>query len=463
MCSSFLENDIDSLKLNVNVKEELKSLQVSVRFVNHNKQEKVEALYKFRDHYFENHSLEEASNKNTDLQKVLDDTLVLLNKYQDLMVHNYRAQFYYLKGRALNVMPHYSREAEEFLSKSVKLDPKLVEAWNELGECYWKNDNIKEAENCFTGALNYCRNKVSLRNLSMTSRQKQLSDPEQKRKMVEHGLELAKEAVQLDPNDGLSWIVLGNAHLSSFFGLSQSPKTLRMCLTAYVRGESDVAAKSNPDLHYNKAIALKYQEEFELALKSFNLASSYEPGWDPPNIKIKQLEKYLQQISEFVKSSGKMKAKKLQQLTQSIDKKQLGPYDGGSYTSPDGKETVKLDYVAFEELQSGLNEEKVILGKVVCSVYNEDGVPFTFCLVSKLGTCIAVTVFNIAESRGVIIGDSVAIPEPFVTDVNFKYNNKEFKFRLVRVETPRVMVVNGKKLGKDTQACVQMSIFKKFT
>lgn len=48
-------------------------------------------------------------------------------------------------------------------------------------------------------------------------------------------------------------------------------------------------------------------------------------------------------------------------------------------------------------------------------------------MVNKLGTCVAVTVFNIAESRGVIIGDAVAIPEPFVTDVHFKYNDKVCK------------------------------------
>lgn len=45
----------------------------------------------------------------------------------------------------------------------------------------------------------------------------------------------------------------------------------------------------------------------------------------------------------------------------------------------------------------------------------------TFCLVDKQGTCVAVTVFNLAEGKGVIIGDSVAIPEPFVTDIDFTY------------------------------------------
>lgn len=77
-------------------------------------------------------------------------------------MHGNRAKYYYLKGRALNVLPNYSKEAEELLSKAVKLDPKLVEAWNELGECYWKNDNLKEAENCFAGALNYVPTQIIL-------------------------------------------------------------------------------------------------------------------------------------------------------------------------------------------------------------------------------------------------------------------------------------------------------------
>lgn len=63
------------------------------------------------------------------------------------------AGYCYLKGRALNIMPSYNKEAEELLSKAIKLDPKLVDAWNELGSCYWKNDKISEAINCFKGAL----------------------------------------------------------------------------------------------------------------------------------------------------------------------------------------------------------------------------------------------------------------------------------------------------------------------
>lgn len=72
----------------------------------------------------------------------------------------------------------------------------------------------------------------------MLARQEQASNKEQKIKSIEEGVTLAKEAVQLDPQDGLSWAVLGNAHLSSFFVISQNPKTLKQCISAYTQAVS---------------------------------------------------------------------------------------------------------------------------------------------------------------------------------------------------------------------------------
>lgn len=135
-------------------------------------QEQVEELYKFRDRYFENHNLEDAINRNSDTKIRLDVVLAQFKQYEGSSMYiNYRddikcnilesevksncAKYYYLKGRALNVVPSYSKEAEDLLSKAIKLDPKLVEAWNELGESYWKNNKITEAINCFNGALKH--------------------------------------------------------------------------------------------------------------------------------------------------------------------------------------------------------------------------------------------------------------------------------------------------------------------
>lgn len=69
----------------------------------------------------------------------------------------------------------------------------------------------------------------------MVARQEKVFSKDDKIKNIELGVSLAKEAVQLDPNDGLSWAILGNAHLSSFFVISQNPNTLKKCMSAYTQ------------------------------------------------------------------------------------------------------------------------------------------------------------------------------------------------------------------------------------
>ena len=69
-----------------------------------------------------------------------------------------------------------------------------------------------------------------------------------------------------------------------------------------------------------------------------------------------------------------MKGKRLQTLSQSPRESALGPYAGGSYTSHSGK-SVKLDRCYFSELHDEVNSEKVVMGKVVCTVPSEDPVP----------------------------------------------------------------------------------------
>lgn len=422
--------------------------------------EKVKSLYLYRDHYFEKHSLESAKHKQSDIENELKNALNVFDDLKESGCKANRAMYYYLKGRALNVTPSYNIQAEEVLSKAVKLDPKLVEAWNELGECYWKKDDIEGARNCFAGALKHQKNKISLRNLSMVLRQIKAKSYKEHVSNIEEGVGCAKEAVQLDTNDGISWAVLGNAYLSSFFSVAQNPKILKLCMSAYSQADKDPVAQCNPDLHYNKAIAFKYEEGYELALASFKKAICFDPTWEIPQQKQAELLKYLDHVQDLIQHKGKVKTKKLVQMIQSLDPKLLGPYGGGSYTSPKGK-SVKLEYIPFRSLQCGQNVEKVVLGKVVCSLQDEDNVPFTFCIVDKDEKCIAVTVYNLAQGKGVIIGDSVAIPEPFVSHVRLKYEDVEYSFESIRIDTPIVMVVNGKKLGVDQQVGAQLYSFKK--
>ena len=58
----------------------------------------------------------------------------------------------------------------------------------------------------------------------------------------------------------------------------------------------------------------------------------------------------------------------------------------------------------LKDLSVGLNSEKVVLGRVICSVYSEETVPFTFCIMDLEETVTVVTLYNLSPGRGVIIG-----------------------------------------------------------
>ena len=194
----------------------------------------------------------------------------------------------------------------------------------------------------------------------MTLRQVPAGNSEEKINNVEQGLVKGKEAVSLDTTDGQSWSLLGNAYLSHFFQVSQNPKTLKQAMSAYNQAEKDVVARSSPELHYNRGIALKYEEQFSAALESFSSASALDPTWNEPMGQTKQLLRYLQDILTLSQLKGKLKPKKLSSLVAGLDeKKQLGPYSGGGYSSPNGG-NVSLSPAAFNQLTDGVNTEKVL-------------------------------------------------------------------------------------------------------
>ena len=70
---------------------------------------------------------------------------------------------------------------------------------------------------------------------------------------------------------------------------------------------------------------------------------------------------------------GKLRPKKLKAILSSLRDSDLGPYSGGSYTGPRG-DSVRLTKCALSELEPGLNAEKVVLGKVVCSLKTDNQV-----------------------------------------------------------------------------------------
>ncbi|XP_034849912.1 tetratricopeptide repeat protein 5 isoform X1 [Mirounga leonina] len=415
----------------------------------------VDQLYSFRECYFETHGVEDAGRKQQDVREEMEKTLQQMEEVVGSVQG--KAQVLMLTGKALNVTPDYSPKAEELLSKAVKLEPKLVEAWNQLGEVYWKKGDIAAAHTCFSGALTHCKNKVSLQNLSMVLRQLRTDTGDEHSRHVMDSVRQAKLAVQMDVHDGRSWYILGNAYLSLYFNTGQNPKISQQALSAYSQAEKvDRTACSNPDLHLNRATLHKYEENYGEALEGFSRAAILDPAWPEPQQREQQLLEFLSRLTSFLESKGKVKTKKLQSMLGSLRPAHLGPCGDGHYQSASGQK-LTLELKPLSALQPGVNSGAVVLGKVVFSLTTEEKVPFTFGLVDSDGPCYAVMVYNMVQSWGVLIGDSVAIPEPNLRLHRIQHKGKDYCFSSVRVETPLLLVVNGKPQGSSSQAAATVA------
>ena len=118
-----------------------------------------------------------------------------------------------------------------------------------------------------------------------------------------------------------------------------------------------------------RGIALKYEEEFLSALTSFSAASALDPTWTEPQHQTSHMLRYLQDIVSLSQLKGKLKPKKLSAMISSLDpSKQLGPYKGGQYNSPNGG-SVNLTHSPFSDLVNGVNSEKVLVFLSILSIF----------------------------------------------------------------------------------------------
>ncbi|XP_028285096.1 tetratricopeptide repeat protein 5 [Parambassis ranga] len=415
----------------------------------------VDELYNFRDSYFVTHSVEDAGRKQSDVAHEVEQVLKKLQEKEESFKH--KAEFLLLKGRCLNVAPDFSAEAEECLSRAVKLDPSLIEGWNTLGEQYWKKGDLVGAKNCFTGALQQSKNKVSLRNLSMVLRQLPAADSTVHGKQVLESVDMARQAIQLDDTDGMSWYIMGNAYLSLFFTCGQNPQFSQQALSAYVQSEKvDRAASCYPELHFNRATLFQFEEMFMSALGGYSRAAELDPGWAEPQERETQLLEYLDKMTQLIQNKGKVKARQLRTMLSKLNTSALGPCSSPQFRSPAGR-IGSLEPRTLSSLVQGHNAGVAALGKVVFSLASDGRTAFTFGMVDSEETCIVVMVYNTANSWGVLIGDSVVIPEPQLKRHSITHKDKSFDFRSIQVLSPLLLIVNGKKQNSQSQSAAYVS------
>ncbi|XP_062211785.1 uncharacterized protein LOC133912860 [Phragmites australis] len=382
-----------------------------------------EELYHLRDTFFPGDPAEKAAA----LRARADAALVLLDALppEQRKSPQQRGVYEFFRGKILDVFPKYNKEAEDHLSKAVKLNPSLVDAWLCLGNCIWKKGDLAAAKNCFSLALSKGSDKKILCQLSMLERS-MAQGSEDQALLVEGSIKHAKEAVMLDIKDGNSWYNLGNAYLTSFFvGGAWDHTKLHHSVKAYQNAEKDQTMNLNPDLYYNCATADRYLENYERALHGFEAAAIKDPGLGA-NTEVQKIISLLDKLENAMK--GQLRSKRLASLVSSLSDVNL--------KSLHKKATVSI-------LSEGLNKAVVVLGKVVLLIRYDNVAPLYY-LTCDLDQCYFILSVYGLRNDAIKEGDRVALFEPYYRILDTSWKEKHYQFKSIRVDFPEQILINEK-------------------
>ncbi|KAL3985188.1 Tetratricopeptide repeat family protein [Acanthocheilonema viteae] len=424
-------------------------------------EEKIKEAERFRDSYYQNFSKGTLTEKK---RAVREKVLPLIQDIPlDMNGHSSTSAGYnYICGRILNICVEYDANCERYLSRAVKLDPSLSDAWYELGECVWKREDFTMAVDCFRKSLALKRTGKCLSSLAAALRHTALCTKETK---IQHSLQkeaaqLSDEAVKLDPNCERAWHALGNSCLTQFFLNYQTDMELiDKAREAYEKALELGDVRDNSDLHLNYSTALKFIQNYSECLKHLKIATVHDPGYLEAKERLETLLSFLKQVNRHVLNKGKLSAKKMQYFKSSISDKDFGMYCKTPFKKKNGKIEI-LRSILFRELKEEINGDVVICGKVVAIIPNTEVVPYTFVGCDKEGSCCAFSVYNASNKFGLVIGDSIAVPEPHIIDVKISSEESgcgNFDFRIVRIVHPLKMLRNGKPISTECLAFCEMS------
>jgi len=306
----------------------------------------------------------------------------------------------------LDCLPEYSKEAEGLLSKALKQDPTLVDGWLALGHCMWKRENLTEALSSFLTAETLApTHKVALREVARVLRL--TGDPAARRANLSQAAEKARRAVASDVTDGVSWYVLGNCLLSRFMQVGGDPADLAKALKAYTQAEAK-GERDNPDLHFNKAVVLKYQADFPEAYGELLKAMELDPSLKEAGHEMVGVRHALDLLSDWLTGRKGPPPRALDRRLADF------PRTGATVPLDPPRVSVPIQaYLTNPRLSDGC---MVLLVLNLVSRSTDSPLLFAACDVDR--TSVAVTIYNVTPSA-VREGDELLIPNPTLRQCAF--------------------------------------------
>ena len=345
------------------------------------------------------------------------------------------ARLLYLRGKALACSEEGRKgaAAERHLADAVKLDPRLSDAWNCLGECFWARGNLELARHTFQAALAFERGAATLCHLSMLLRT--LSQREGTADtMLAESVALAKESVRLNTSSSKSWAGLGAAHLSLHVHVSSEAEDLHLANRAFKQA-AKMDAGRDATILVNHATVLAMLDSPDEALQLFTAAHAVDPGlgallyradaWAAVNRCADALT--------FFREKG---SKRISQLVKGLA---APPRNDGS--APPTR---------LASLQLGQNSGKTVLVKVVLNVPHAGGGPVTvlrsaaahqtLVVADAAEQLMALTVYAVRGLPNFEAGSTLEVHEPMLhrieASASWEPETPAAGFHLLHVEQP---------------------------
>uniref|UniRef100_A0A1I7WXU9 TTC5_OB domain-containing protein n=1 Tax=Heterorhabditis bacteriophora TaxID=37862 RepID=A0A1I7WXU9_HETBA len=92
-----------------------------------------------------------------------------------------------------------------------------------------------------------------------------------------------------------------------------------------------------------------------------------------------------------------------------------------------------------------MNRNTVIVARIVAVVSHEDIVPLTVVACDSSESCLAITIYNCSPSFSFVLGDSIAVADPFVVETKdvILPSSRSISFRSIQVKNPALLSRNG--------------------
>jgi len=229
-------------------------------------------------------------------------------------------------------------------------------------------------------------------------------DSEMMLRNIVASLARAKEALEMDLSDPVSWYVLGNAYMTIFFKASFNDSDIDKALQAYARSEQ-LGGENNPDLFFNRGNVLMFKERYQEAAQAYTTAMELDPSLPSQNI-LDDIEHWMSRVEELYSRKGKVKAKKLLAMAQGLKEKQ----------APTG-----MDPVLISELQPGINGQKAVHLRMIMPIGSGDNPPSHFLGVDGNTDVVVLSIYHVDKYLGgsLISENVLTIVEPKLVEISF--------------------------------------------